>query len=281
MRGAGTQHLFTAVILAADRTPDDPVARAAKVCCKALTPVAGRAMVLRVLDALAESEAIGRPLLCGPPREAFDQNAALRNAVDSGRVEWLANEPTPSTSAGAALDKIPESRPVLITTADHALLNHRIVDHFCGEAQASGHDLLVALAPRDLVESAFPEAKRTVLRFRDGAYCTCNLFVFMTPRARAAARFWRQVESRRKRPWRVMSLLGWAAVLRYLFGRLTLDSALKQVSRQMKLDVGVVLMPYAEAAVDVDSVSDLALAERILGSQTRGSDIDEPPRPRP
>jgi len=35
---------FTAVVLAADRTPNDPVAQAAKVSCKALAPVGGRPM---------------------------------------------------------------------------------------------------------------------------------------------------------------------------------------------------------------------------------------------
>ena len=41
---------LTAIVLAADRTPRDPVARAAGVPCKSLAPVGGRPMVLRVLD---------------------------------------------------------------------------------------------------------------------------------------------------------------------------------------------------------------------------------------
>ena len=43
---------FTAVVLAGDRTADDPVARAAGVPCKALALVGGRPMVHRVLEAL-------------------------------------------------------------------------------------------------------------------------------------------------------------------------------------------------------------------------------------
>ena len=54
---------FTALVLAGDRTPDDPVARAAGVPCKALALVGGRPMVSRVLDALGTVSAasITRP----------------------------------------------------------------------------------------------------------------------------------------------------------------------------------------------------------------------------
>jgi hypothetical protein len=39
---------FNAIVLAADRGPDDPVAVAAGVAAKCLTPIAGRPMVVRV-----------------------------------------------------------------------------------------------------------------------------------------------------------------------------------------------------------------------------------------
>ena len=39
---------FSVVVLAGDRQSRDPVAEHAGVSCKALVPVAGRAMVLRV-----------------------------------------------------------------------------------------------------------------------------------------------------------------------------------------------------------------------------------------
>jgi len=53
-------------------------------------------------------------------------------------------------------------------------------------------------------------------------------------------------------------------VVRYLLGRLTLDQALAGLSRRMQLKVGVVQMPFAEAAVDVDKVEDWLLVESVL-----------------
>src|SRR5210317_1742475 len=98
---------FTSIIMAADRGPDDPVTRAAGVSCKALTPVGGIPMVLRVLNALEESQAAGPRLLCGPPWRLLEQAAALKSGVEAGNYGWTDSRDSPSTSAGAAMEQIP------------------------------------------------------------------------------------------------------------------------------------------------------------------------------
>ncbi|MGH6720389.1 MAG: NTP transferase domain-containing protein, partial [Alphaproteobacteria bacterium] len=50
----------TALVLAAARRPDDPIARAAGVDHKALVPVAGVPMLQRVVEALRASGCVGR-----------------------------------------------------------------------------------------------------------------------------------------------------------------------------------------------------------------------------
>ena len=255
---------FTAVVLAGDRTPDDPLALSAGVRYKSLVPVGGRAMLLRVLDALAGSPQVGRCVLCGPPREALEQDAELRAGVATGAWDWLPPGPTPSTSALAALRSLPESEPVLLTTGDHALLRPEVVEYFCGHARTAGSELVVGLARYDEVMAAFPGMHRTGLRFRDDVYSGCNLYAFLSPAARGVADFWRRVEGERKRPWRMLRALGWGTVLRYLTGRLTLGQALERLSLQLGVRIGTVLLPYPEAAVDVDKVSDREYAERIL-----------------
>ncbi len=259
---------FTALILAADRAPGDPVARAAGVCCKCLAPVGGTPMVLRVLDALAAAEHIGDCILCGPHQDAVDQEPELRARIACGEVRWVKSEATPSASTYKVLQSMPDRTSLLVTTGDHALLSPRIVDYFCCKACATGSDVVVGLVPHERVVAAYPRTKRTVTRLRDGAYCSCNLFAFLTRRAQAAAHFWRNVESHRKKTMRVISASGWMAVLRYLLGQLSLAEGLKGISRRMGLDVGAVVMPFAEAAVDVDTVSDWALAEKILDDQS-------------
>ena len=258
---------FTAVVLAADRGPDDPVAKAAGVRCKSLTPVGGKPMVFRVLDALTASQVVNTYILCGPPKSVVDQEPDLGTLIASGRIKWFENQATPSSSAFHVLQTLPDEAPVLLTTADHALLSARIVDYFCSEAQASGCDVVAGVARHEAVTAAYPQTRRTATRLKDGAYCGCNLFAFLTPRARLAADFWRRVEKQRKNPLRVIRVLGWRAVSRYLIGRLSLDEALKRMSHRLGFKAGAVVLPFPEAAVDVDSVSDLKLVENIVSNR--------------
>ncbi len=259
---------FTAIVLAADRAPGDPVAAAAGVVCKALVPVAGRAMLLRVLDALAASEEVAGQLLCGPAA-TVEHLPELAQRIAAGEVRRETPLNSPSRSTLALLRQLPQGEPVLVTTADHPLLTPALIDHFCRQARRSGCDVVAGVAPYALVAAAYPDSRRTVTRLRDGGYCGCNLFAFLSPGGLLAAEFWQQVEARRKNPLRVVAALGWPTVARYLLGRLTLDEGLKRLSQKMGARAGAVVLPFAEAAVDVDKVEDWHLAEAILAARAK------------
>ena len=259
-----SQQVFTAVVLAADRGPDDPVAAAAGVRCKSMTPIGGSPMIFRVLDVLAASQQIGTCILSGPPSAVLELEPELKSRITSGELKWFENQNTPSSSAFHVLQSLPEQTPILLTTADHALLSTRMVDHFCTEAKASGCDVVVGIAQQETVKSAYPQTRRTAMRFRDKNYCGCNLFAFLTPRARRAAYFWRQVETQRKNPLRVIRVLGWPSVLRYLLNQLSMEKALERLSHRLGFKAGAVIMPFPEAAIDVDSVADWKLVEQII-----------------
>jgi len=126
---------FTAVVLAGDRGSMDPVARAAGVSSKSLTPVGGRPMVLRVLDALEAAREVEEIVLCGPAKSAWEQDKELPVRVGSGKVRWLQSQATPSSSTYHAMQSLQDRTPVLVTTADHALLTAEMVDYFCSGAR--------------------------------------------------------------------------------------------------------------------------------------------------
>ena len=258
---------FTAVVLAGDRRADDPLVVASGKGCKALLPIAGKPMILHVLKTLGESPAIRTVSLSGPSADAVAGEPQLRDDIAAGRILWRASGPTPSTSAAAALQELDEAEPVLLTTADHPLLRPEHVAYFCAQALASGADVVVGLAPYPDVRTMFPTMRKTVLRFADGDYCGCNLFAFLTPRGRAFAELWKQVESARKTPWRVLQLLGWTAVLRYRLGLLGLAQAMSLLTRRTGIRVAAIRMPFGDAGVDVDSPEDHRLVEAFMFSR--------------
>lgn len=265
---------FAAVVLAGDRRADDPLVIASGKGCKALLPIAGKPMILHVLKTLGESPVISGVCLSGPSAAAVQAEPLLRDDIAAGRIRWRASGPTPSTSAAAALQDLDQAAPVLLTTADHPLLRPEHIAHFCAEALASGADVVVGLAPYAEVRAMFPTMRKTVLRFSDGEYCGCNLFAFLTPRGRAFAELWKQVESARKTPWRVLQLLGWTAVLRYRLGWLGLTQAMSLLTLRTGIRVAAIRMPFGDAGVDVDSPEDHALVEAFMLS--RGGSAERP-----
>ena len=255
---------FTAIVLAGDRGPDDPLVKASGAACKALVEIDGQPMVLRVLETLRNSCYIEQRILSGPRQEFLQTQAALTQQIDNQQLLWQPPQATPSTSAAYALKDAPQQQPVLITTADHPLLTPEIVNHFCEHSLRQHLDVTVGLCEYPRIEQAFPGIRKTVLKFSDAEYCGCNLFAILTTDARRMANIWRQVENERKNPLRIIRLLGWLSIARYLTGTLSLTSALNALSKKLGLRIGAVLLPYPEAAVDVDSVADQLIVQKKL-----------------
>ncbi|MBN2332325.1 MAG: nucleotidyltransferase family protein [Deltaproteobacteria bacterium] len=260
---------FTAIILAADRTAADPVAEATGAPCKALAPVGGIPMVLRVLTALQQAREVGPCILCGPSKEIISQSPELETIIAKHRIRWIPPRETPSTSAFEALQLIKDGSPVLLTTADHALLTPAVVDYFCSQSRQADRDITVGLAPYAMLRNAYPHCRRTVSKFRDGSYCTCNLFAFLTPQSYKAADFWKRVEQQRKKPLRIIGICGWWTVVRYLLGWLTLEGGVQRIARRMGLRGKPIIMIHPEAAVDVDTVGDLVLVNDIVAKREK------------
>ncbi|HBZ29563.1 MAG TPA: hypothetical protein DEO56_03070 [Nitrosomonas nitrosa] len=255
---------YVALVLAADRTANDPVASKTGVACKAFAPVGGKPMIIRVLDALAASSTIKTTLLCGPPKALLPQCPELMQRIENGQVIWTENQDSPSRSAEHSLKQVDATARILLTTADHALLTSKIIDHFLLASRAMDCDATVGIVRHDMMLAAFPSSQRTVIRLRDGGFCGCNLFTF-NHGGRELVSFWQRAEAQRKRPWRLISLaLGWKTVIRYLIGSLTLTQALDAISAQTGIRVRSVFLPFPHAGIDVDKVDDLLLVESLL-----------------
>lgn len=254
-----TAQAWNVLVLAAGRGPDDPMAKAYQVTHKCLVEIAGEPMLARVTRTLLSLPAIRSITISIETRELLDE--ALGPL--SRQVKFLTPQESAARSALAAVVENPQF-PWLITTGDHPLLTKDMLQHFLAEATGSGADLCVGLATAETILTRFPEAKRTFLTFGRDRVSGCNLFALTSERARNALAFWHHLESVRKRPWRLIGAFGPLALLRFTTGTLTLDSAFALASHRLGLTARPVLMPFAEAAVDVDKPEDKELAERIF-----------------
>jgi GTP:adenosylcobinamide-phosphate guanylyltransferase len=250
---------LTAVILAGSRDgAADPLATLGGVSHKALLPVDGTPMVLRVIRALQQSPAVGRIIvLC-------ERTNLLDDLPEAASVLVRAAKTSPSASVAAALAEF--GTPLLVTTADHALLTPEIVKSFLAQAPSSV-DAVAAVARSEIIYAEYPDTRRTWLRLRDGLFSGCNLFLLQHENASRAVSFWRKLEAHRKHPWTMARLIGVRALVGYAFKTLTMDKATRLLSRRCGASLGVITLPFADAAVDVDKPADFFLVERTLAAR--------------
>lgn len=260
---------FTALVLAGSRPGGDPLAHAAGVSHKALAPLAGVAMLTRVVATLRAAQAVRRIVICGIDRQVLAREPQLHSFLDTGHLGLVSSRATPSASVFSAMEQLAPCTPLLVATADHPLLTAALVDDFCARSARSGADVTVGLVPARLVRGAFPGVRRTTLPFRDGPYCGCNLFAFLTPQAQRAPAAWIQVERHRKQPWRMVSALGVGMTLRFLLRRLTVDAVTDLASDRIGVRIRPIVLSQPEAGFDVDTSAQLAVAEAFLRKRER------------
>ena len=241
-----------ALVLAGSRGGVDPVAAYAGVSHKGLIELRGVTLVTRVLQAL-NGAGITRIGVSTNDRAVCDEVA--------GEAQILTASDGPSRSVLGGAEKM--GTPLLVTTSDHALLRPEWVAQFLTDAPKDC-DIAILLAPEHLVRAAAPNTKRTYLKFADGRYSGCNLFLLRNDNALKAIDLWRRVEGLRKQPWRIALLIGPGFLLAYLSGRMSLSHTVTRLGQKAGVKAAAVVSIYGLAAVDVDKPSDLDLVRELV-----------------
>jgi len=253
------------LILAGTRPKGDPVAKAEGVTSKAFVEIDGRPMIDHVLETLSTWKFTGNIILSMPKHEAESgKSQLLRHMLNRQSIKLIETSTTPCRSILLGLEGIPTTHALLITTADHPLLTHAILDEFVDKAFQKPVDFVAALAATDMVEKAYPQVKRTRIPLVDGVVGGCNLFMLKTPQARQVIEFWRKIEENRKKPFKMALLLGVSILLRYIFNKLSLQHILKTLEAKTGATIGLPLLSNPHAAIDVDKKEDLALVREIF-----------------
>jgi GTP:adenosylcobinamide-phosphate guanylyltransferase len=252
---------WTAILLAGERPGEDGFARSRGVAAKALVPVAGEPMLARVARTLLASPSVGRILVLTQAPDAL-RSASPVWLAEEPRIGWARSGDTIAISIKALAGSEAAPYPLLVTTADHALLSPWMVEAFLGDA--AGADVAFAMVERRTVEAAWPETKRTWLKARGGQYSGANLFALPNARAERALDLWAGVERHRKKAWRLLAFLGPHLLLGALTRTLTLEGAAARIGRKLGITAKAVILACAEAAIDIDKPEDLELVERIL-----------------
>lgn len=261
MTAAGPR--VTALLLAGRRGGTlDPLAFEAGVTHKCLAPVAGRPMILHVIDALAAAPEIGEIRISIDDPAALEGLAGLDPLRAEGRLAIVEAHPNLVDSVLAAADGA--RFPLLITTADNVLLTPPSIAEFVDGARIQKADAAVAFTRRESVLAAHPDGQRRFYRFSDDSYSNCNTYWLGDQKALSAAETFRSGGQFVKHPLRIVGTFGLLNLIRFRFGIGTLGKAFARFSRRFGLAIRAVVLSDGAMAIDVDNVRTRDVAAQIL-----------------
>lgn len=254
---------FTAVILAAQRSGMlDPLAAEAGVTHKCLVPILGRPLIEYVLDALVAVPGLARIRICIEPDMVEAVKRVPGGSGEKGvAVDFVASAATITESAYASAEGV--EGPIVLTTADNVNLTPGAVQQMLREME-TGADAVVALATKQAVLASHPEAQRRFYEFSDDAYSNCNLYAIAGRQALGMAETFREGGQFAKSPKRMIRAFGLLNILLFRYRLLSLEGAMKRLSRRLGGTVKAAVLADGRHAVDVDNERTYRIAELIL-----------------
>lgn len=252
------------VLAGRDAREADPLARRFGMSHRCLIPLAGRPLVAHVLQIAALHPAV-ESLAVSVEREAFDGLFdVLSQLPGRGIVKLVEARENLVDSVMAAAEGW--DGPLLITTADHALLSPGSIDAMLGALGPGGSkaEVAVAMAARSSVHAVNPDRAIRFHEFADDAYASCNLYAVAAPEALRAAEVFRGGGRFAGNAWRVLRAFGLMDLILLRLRAVSLAAAMARVSARLDLRILPVVLADGSQAIDVDDERSHAVVEGLL-----------------
>lgn len=253
------------VVLAGQRSgAANPLAERFGTSHKCLIPLAGQPLIAHVLQTLAAHDRVGS-LVVSVEREVFGAIYDVMCRLPGHRcVRLVESQGNIADSVLAALEGW--DGPAVVTTADHALLNGDSISAIAGALESA--DAVVAMARKEAVLRAHPEAQRQFYEFRDDAYSNCNLYGLSGAKARDAAELFRGGGQFAKSAMRIVRAFGLINLLLLRFRLVSLADGLERISRRMRLRIVPLVLSDGTQAIDVENDRTYAIVDTLMASGT-------------
>jgi GTP:adenosylcobinamide-phosphate guanylyltransferase len=245
-----------AVVLAGG-PPDAVAALHPGAANKAFVPVAGTALVGRVLDALRAVPRVERIIVVAPPQT---HGSAALAAADEARPDGL--RMIDSLRSGMA--GFPPGAPLLIVASDLPVLTTPAIDEVFDALAVCDLDVAYTCLARRYHDQRYPQIPHTWARMRDGQFCGGGVSAIKPRALDRLGEFLDALGAARKAPLRLAAVFGWDVLIRFALGRLSIADAQARASSIMRFPVGAIRCTHPEIAVNVDRPRDVALAEALL-----------------
>ncbi len=245
--------------------PGDPLYAYSNGNSKALIDVAGKPMVQWVLDALSDSKEVDNVIVIGlTPKSGLTCKKPLHYLSNQGRM--LANI-VAGVSKSVELNK--KTEYVLLVSSDIPALKPEMVDWLTTTAMETRDDIYYGVCPRDVMESRFPESKRTYTKLKDMQVCGADVNVIHVSMTTEHLDTWEKLIGNRKSPLASAGVIGWDTLFQLLTRQITLQGLADKACARIGIKGRIIIWDKAEPCMDVDKPHQLEIMREDLASQTK------------
>jgi NDP-sugar pyrophosphorylase family protein len=245
--------------------PDELLYPYTQGIAKAMLDIAGKPMIQWVLDALSASQKVESVVLIGLTADS--------GVTCSKPVTYIPNQGGMLENIIGGIKKVIELHPdmhhVLLVSSDIPAITGEMVDWVIDSAMQTDEDVYYNVVRRDVMEARFPGSKRSYTRLKDIELCGGDMNVVRTAMVTREQETFDKLIAARKNVFKQAALIGYDTLLLLVLRAITLDGAIKKVTRRLNLTGRAIVCPYAEVAMDVDKPHQLEIMRADLAKQVQ------------
>lgn len=245
--------------------PEDPLYTYSHGDSKALIDVAGKPMVQWVLDALSDAKHVDTVIVIGlSNKSGVTCKKPMHFVSNQGRM--LANI---VAGVNKSLEINKNSEYVLIVSSDIPTLKSEMVDWLVETCMQTKDDLYYGVCSRDVMESRFPDSKRTYTKLKDIELCGADINLTHVRMATEHLDLWETLIGSRKTPLKQAGIIGLDTFFQVFTRSITLDKLVEKVCKRIGIQGRAIQWQSAEPCMDVDKPHQLELLRADLAMQQR------------
>lgn len=224
---------------------------------EATIPIYGKPMVNYVIEALQSSARVAKVVVVGP-QDIAD--------VISDKVSLVEAGDSLTENIFRALGVLEKKNKVLLVTSDIPFIHPEAIDDFVSRCSELHGDIYYPLISREANQAVYPETVRTYFTLKEGSFTGGNVLLASSEAISNSRWIMDKLFLERKKPWRIIKMLGVLFVLKFISKQLTLRELEQRASEILGYAGILIISPYPEIGTDVDKPTDLQLAEKTIAA---------------
>ena len=231
-----------AVILAASENNDKLKQYEAEY--EALIELEGIPMVKYVIEAVNNSQLINKVAMIGPVLSDHD---IIFSSSESVSIIGNVKE---------GVGRLDVQDYILIITSDIPLITFEMIDDFINRCLQYGEDIYYPIVPRKVMKKEFPGNQKTYIRTSQGFFTGGNFILIKRENIENLSIKAEKFITYRKKPWKILKLLGIQFLIKYFFRSLSVKAIEKRMTSILGCKSKAIVINDAEAGMDIDKPED-------------------------